>query len=143
MTYPFVAEATANDVLFALVAGRYYHCGKLNRGDRVTVVEEAGAGRKPAVAGKFLLISQKLRQTRSAESRHRNGNNGLQRNGAGMAGSDYRTDSLLQHSGQASRRRVVELVDPSQPLTGDYYKIKVPSGGYLWVNSEYLRYVGP
>jgi hypothetical protein len=146
VTYPFVAEATANDVFIRSGRGPgYYHCGKLNRGDRVTVVEEAGGW------AKILPLPENFSWIHKNYVKLDPQNPGIGTvTTAGSetvrvwAGSDY-IEPIRSFSIQARLHdgEVVELVDPSQPLTGDYYKIKVPSGGYLWVNSEYLRYVGP
>ncbi len=144
--YPFVAEATADDVFVRSGRGPgYYHCGKINRRDRVTVVEEVGGWAKilplpehyswihknyvklnpqnPAVGTVTTVGGETVRV---------------------WAGSDY-IEPIRSFSIQVRLNdgEVVELFDPAQPDTGDYYKIKVPSGGYLWVNSEFLRYVEP
>ena len=141
--YPLVAEAVTDDVFVRSGRGPgYYHCGTLDTGDRVTVVEETGGWAKilprPEHYSWIHKNHVRLNPDDPAVGTVTSDNVRV------WAGSDY-IEPIRSFSIQArlNAGEVVELFDPAQPETGDYYKIKVPSGGFLWVSSENLRYVGP
>lgn len=146
VAYPFIAEATANDVFVRSGRGPgYYHCGKINAGDQVTVVEEIGGWAKIVPLPEHYAWIHK----NNVRLNPQNPRLGTVTTVGGesvrvWAGSDY-IEPVRSFSIQARLNdgEVVELFDPAQPDTGNYYKIKVPSGGYLWINAEHLRYVGP
>jgi hypothetical protein len=47
VAYPFLAAATANDVYVRSGKGPgYYHCGKINTGTQITVIEESNGWAK-------------------------------------------------------------------------------------------------
>lgn len=141
--YPFMAQATANDVYVRSGRGLgYYHCGKLNQGDQVVVVEEIGGWAKILplpehyswIHKNYVKIDPKNPRLGTVT-------------GDGVrvwAGSDFiepiRSSSLQT---RLNTGEVVELLDTDAAATGDYYKIKPPTGAYLFVSCEYLRYAGP
>lgn len=141
--YPFLAEAVANDVYVRSGRGPgYYHCGKVNAGNQVTVVEEVGGWAKIVplaehyswIHKNYLKLNPQTPGVATVDGE----------NVRVWAGSDFiepiRSSSLQT---RLNSGEVVELFDPAQPDTGDYYKVKSPSGAYLYISSEYLKYVGP
>jgi hypothetical protein len=141
--FPFVASATANDVYVRSGRGPgYYHCGKVNTGDQVTVVEDAGGWAKILpLAEHYSWIHKNYVKLNPQTPRIGTVTGDNVRI---WAGSDFiepiRSSSLQT---RLNPGEIVELFDTSQSDTGDYYKIKSPSGAYLWISSEYLKYVGP
>ena len=141
--YPFVAEANTNDV--DVRSGRgpgYYHCGKLNTGDKVTIIEDSGGWAKVLpLPENYSWIHKNFVEIKPQAPRV-----GIVKgdNVRVWAGSDF-MEPIRSSSLQArlNTGEIVELFDPSQPDSGDYYKIKPPSGAFLWISSEFLRYVGP
>lgn len=143
VVYPFMAEATANDVYIRSGRGQgYYHCGKLNQGDKVVVVEEISGWAKILplpehyswIHKNYVKIDPKNPRIGTVT-------------GDGVrvwAGSDFiepiRSSSLQT---RLNSGEIVELLEPEAAATGDYYKIKPPTGAYLYVSCEYLRYTGP
>ena len=141
--YPVIAEATNDNVFVRSGRGPgYYHSGTLSAGDRVTVVEEVGGWAKILpLPTHYSWIHKNYVQLNPDDP---SVGTVTGDNVRVWAGSDY-IEPIRSFSIQArlNAGEVVELFDPAQPDTGDYYKIKVPSGGYLWVNSAELRYVEP
>ena len=143
IVYPFVAAAAANDVYVRSGRGPgYYHCGKVNTGDRVTVVEEAGGWAKILPLPENYSWIHKNYVKLNPQTPRMGTVTGD--NVRIWAGSDFiepiRSSSLQT---RLNPGEIVELFDASQSDTGDYYKIKSPSGAYLWISSDYLKYVGP
>ena len=142
--YPFVAAATGNDIYVRSGRGPgYYHCGKVNTGDQVTVVEEiSGWAKILPLAENYSWIHKNFVKLNP------------QTPGVGTivgdapariwAGSDFiepiRSSSLQT---RLNAGEIIDFYDATQPASGDYYKIKCPPGAYLWISSEYLKYVGP
>jgi len=142
--YPFVAEAIGNDVYVRSGRGPgYYHCGKINTGDKVTVVEDTGGWAKILplaenyswIHKNYIKLNPKTPKIATVTGD----------NVRVWAGSDF-IEPLRSNIMQArlNTGEIVELFDTAAAAeTGDYYKIKAPSGAYLWVSSEFLKYVGP
>lgn len=144
VVYPFVAAATSNDIYVRSGKGPgYYHCGKVNTGDLVTVIEEiSGWAKILPLPENYSWIHKNSVKLNS------------QTPGVGTitgetpariwAGSDFiepiRSSSLQT---RLNAGEIVDLFDATQTESGDYYKIKCPPGAYLWISSEYLKYVGP
>lgn len=59
---------------------------------------------------------------------------------AGADNIDSGSSSGLQT--KLNTGEIVELF-ANQPDTGDYYRIKPPTGAHLWINVDFLKYVGP
>ncbi|NLW83694.1 MAG: SH3 domain-containing protein [Phycisphaerae bacterium] len=143
VAYPFIAELTGNDVYIRSGRGPgYYHCGQVNRGDQVTVVEEVSGWAKilPLPENYSWIHKNYVR----LDPQNRNIGTVTGDNVRVWAGSDF-IDPIRSFSIQTrlNTGELVDLFDPAQPDSGDYYKIKSPTGAYLWISSEYLRYVGP
>lgn len=143
VAYPFIAEITGNDVYIRSGRGLgYYHSGKVNRGDQVTVVEEVSGW------AKVLPLPENYSWIHKNYVRLDPQNPGIGTvtgdNVRVWAGSDFiepiRSTSIQT---RLNTGELVDLFDPALPDSGDYYKIKSPAGSYLWISSEYLRYVAP
>lgn len=141
--YPFVAEVIGNNVYIRSGKGTaYYQCGKVQKGDKVTVFEEVfGWAKVVPPEGCYSWINKEFVDVESDQPTIGvlNGNNVRV-----WAGSDdiqpMRSSSMQT---KLNSGEIVELL-PDQPANdGDYYKIKPPAGAYLWINSEYLKYVEP
>jgi len=142
--YPFTAEAIGNDVYVRSGRGPgYYHCGKINTGDKVTVVEDSGGWAKilPLAENYSWIHKNYIKlNPQTPKIATVTGDNVRV-----WAGSDF-IEPLRSNIMQArlNTGEIVELFDTAAAAeTGDYYKIKAPSGAYLWVSSEFLKYVGP
>ena len=140
--YPLIANATGNDVYVRSGKGTaYYHCGKINLDDKVTVAEEVfGWAKVVPPAGSYSWIHKDYVDVKGGAPAVGELNDD---NVRVWAGSDY-IEPMRSSSMQTklSKGQKVELL-PDQPETGDYYKIKPPAGAYLWISSEFLKYVGP
>lgn len=141
--YPFIAAVTGNDVYIRSGRGPgYYHCGKVNTGNEVTVIEEvSGWAKILPLPDNFSWIHKnyvKLDPKTPGIGTITGDNVRV------WAGSDY-IEPIRSFSIQTrlNTGELVDLFDPAQTDTGDYYKIKSPPGAYLWISNEYLRYVGP
>lgn len=140
--YPFIAKATGNDIYIRSGKGTaYYYCGKVNRGEEVTVYEETfGWAKVLPPKGCYSWIHKDYVKAEANKP-----NIGvLQADSVRVwAGSDYieamRSSSLQT---KLNEGEIVELL-PDQPEESTYYKIKPPAGAYLWINAAYLEYVGP
>ncbi len=143
VVYPFVAEVSGSDVYVRSGRGPgYYHCGKVNTGDKVTVAEEAAGWAKILplpenyswIHKNYVKVDPKTPKVGTVTGD----------NVRVWAGSDFiepiRSSSLQT---RLNTGEVVELMDTAGAETGDYYKIKSPAGAFLWVSSEFLKYVGP
>lgn len=141
--YPFLAAAVGNDVYVRSGKGLgYYHCGKVNTGDQVTVVEEVAGWAKILplpenyswIHKSYVKVSPQAPKVGSVTGD----------NVRVWAGSDF-IEPLRSNSLQTrlNTGEIVELMDAGGAETGDYYKIKSPAGAYLWISSDLLKYVGP
>jgi hypothetical protein len=140
--YPFIAKVTGNDVYVRSGKGTaYYHCGKLNLDDELTVAEEVfGWAKVVPPAGSYSWIHKDYVNVEKGAPTLGVLNDD---NVRVWAGSDY-IEPMRSSSMQTklNKGQKVELL-PNQPETGDHYKIKPPAGAYLWVSCEFLKYVGP
>lgn len=140
--YPLIAKATGNDIYVRSGKGTaYYHCGKINLDDKVTVVEEVfGWAKVVPPAGSYSWIHKDYVDVEKGAPAIGVLNDD---NVRVWAGSDY-IEPMRSSSMQTklSKGQKVELL-PDQPETGDYYKIKPPAGAYLWISCEFLKYMGP
>ena len=140
--YPFIAKVTASDVYVRSGKGTaYYHCGKVTLDDTLIVAEESfGWAKVIPPKGSYSWIHKDyidIQKSNPSIGELKGDNVRV------WAGSDYieatRSSSMQTKLSTGDK---VELL-PDQPETGDYYKIKPPAGAYLWVNSGFLKYVGP
>jgi len=146
--YPFIAEVTGNNVYIRSGKGPlYYHCGKLNIGNTVTVVEDAdGWSKIVPPEGCYSWIHKDYVKVSAGSNK----GEVIGENVRVWAGSDFieasRSDSmqvkLNKNKDQIDEDDFVELLS-DQPENSAYYKIKPPAGAFLWVSSEFLKYVGP
>ncbi len=143
MEFPQIAEVTGTDVNIRSGPGTsYYRCGKLNPGDKITVVDILHNTWAKIVPpeGSYSWISKTYVQL--------NPNNPKIGVLTGddvrvWAGSDF-VEPLHSHSQQTKLYKgdIVELAGPAD-LDADYYKIKPPADAYLWVSMDYLKLLGP
>ena len=139
--YPFIAEVTGSDIYIRSGKGTaYYHCGKVQKGDMLTVFEEVfGWAKILPPEGCYSWIHKDYVEVQTAQPTI-----GVLKgdNVRVWAGTDYiqpmRSSSMQT---KLNSGEIVELMD-DQPTGGDYYKIKPPTGAYLWMSCEYLNYVG-
>ena len=137
-SFPYTAEITGNDVYVRSGPGtNFYHCGKLNTGDKVKVVGKQFSWLRivPPV-GSFSWISMQYvdiapnDQTVGTVT----GNNVRV-----YAGSDYVKplySTTLQ--GKLSKGEKVKLTGEQMD---DYYKIAAPPFAYLWVSTNFTKAV--
>lgn len=143
MEFPQLAEVAGTDVNIRSGPGTsYYRCGKLNAGDKVTVVDILHNTWAKIVPpeGSYSWIAKTYVQLNPNNPR------------VGVltgddvrvwAGSDF-VEPLHSHSQQVKLYKgdIVELVGPAD-LDADYYKIKPPADAYLWLSMEYIKLLGP
>jgi len=138
-SFPYVAEIIGDNINVRSGPGtNYYHCVKLNTGDRVKVVASKYSWSHivPPV-GSFSWVSK---QYVSVDP-----NNPSVGVVAGDSVRVYAGSDFLKpmHSTtmqlELNKGDKVELMGQEQD---DYYKIVPPSGAYLWVLTEYTKPVG-
>ncbi len=141
--FPYVAEIVGTEVYVRSGAGTaYYHCGKLNAPQRVTVVaSEANNWFKILPpAGSFSWISKTYVKVDAAQP-----TKGVVTGDAVRvwAGSDFvepmRSSSLQTKLNQGA---IVEIIG-NPAGEGDYYKITPPAGAFLYISGENLKAVLP
>ncbi|MFA5239514.1 MAG: SH3 domain-containing protein [Phycisphaerae bacterium] len=139
LSFPYVGEIIGDNVNVRSGPGtNYYHCGKLNTGDRVKVVASKYSWSHivPPV-GSFSWISK---QYVSVDPNNPSVGVVTGDSVRVYAGSDFlkpmhsTTMQLELNKGDK-----VELMGQEQD---DYYKIVPPSGAYLWVLTEYTKPIG-
>ncbi len=147
--YPFVAEVTGTNVYVRsdkkLSA---YACTKLHRPDKVIVGgEESGWAKIMPPRGSYSWIykayvkidpdNPKVGIVTGENVRVWAGADGIE---AGRSmGFQVKMNKDPENIDDDD---IVEL-RPDQPETGEYYKIKPPADAYLWISTEFLKYVGP
>jgi len=133
---PYVAEITGNDVYIRSGAGdNFYRCGKLFRGDEVSVVKtQQGWSCIEPPPGCFSWIAMQYVSINLA-----NPTMGIVTgdNVGVYAGSDY-VEPMYSTSKQVTLNRGdnVKLLGEERD---DYYKIAPPDGAHLWVSSQYVE----
>ncbi|HCO93082.1 MAG TPA: hypothetical protein DIU00_03885 [Phycisphaerales bacterium] len=135
-TFPYSAEITGNDVYVRSGPGtNFYHCGKLNTGDKVRVVgKQFSWSRIIPPAGSFSWISMQYVRIAPDDSAV-----GIVTgdNVRVYAGSDYVKplySTTLQ--GKLSKGEKVKLLGEQMD---DYYKIAAPAFAYLWVSTNFTN----
>ncbi len=135
-SFPYTAEITGNDVYVRSGPGtNFYHCGKLNTGDKVKVVgKQFSWSRIVPPAGSFSWISMqyvKINPNEPAVGIVTGDNVRV------YAGSDYVKplySTTLQ--GKLSKGEKVKLLGEQMD---DYYKIAAPPFAYLWVSTQFTK----
>ena len=137
-SYPYDALITGDRVKIRSGPGtNFYHCGFLNKGDRVTVVSRQFSwSRIVPPAGTFSWISEQYVKIDPSNPGY-----GLVTGNSVRvyAGSDY------QKAMYSTTRQGMLDKDEKVKLLGEqadgYYKIAPPSFAYLWVSTEYTKAV--
>ena len=141
--YPYEAEITGDDVYVRSGAGTaYYACSKLNKGDRVTIVDDMDGVWSKIVppAGSFSWISMQYVQPDPTDPTI-----GIVTgdNVNVWTGSDrVKPEVSTSKQGKLNKGETVKLLGEQ---LGNYYKIAVPSlpDAYLWVSTQYTKPVPP
>jgi len=135
-SFPYTAEITGNDVYVRSGPGtNFYHCGKLNAGEKVKVVDKQFSwSRIVPPAGSFSWISMQYVDVAPNDQTVGivNGDNVRV-----YAGSDYVKplySTTLQ--GKLSKGEKVKLLGEQMD---DYYKIAAPPFAYLWVSTQLTK----
>ena len=135
-SFPYSAEITGDDVYVRSGPGtNFYHCGKLNTGDKVRVVgKQFSWSRIIPPAGSFSWISMQYVRIAPDDT-----SVGIVTgdNVRVYAGSDYVKplySTTLQ--GKLSKGEKVKLLGEQMD---DYYKIAAPAFAYLWVSTNFTN----
>ena len=140
VSFPHIAQVTGNNVYVRSGAGKaFYYCTKLSAPMKVLVVDQKyGYSKIAPPKGSYSWISKTFVKVDAANP------------GVGVVtGDSVRVYAGADHVaprnttwGQArlDKGDIVRMVGPA---VGDYYKIQSPVGSYLWVSSQYLKYLGP
>jgi uncharacterized protein YgiM (DUF1202 family) len=135
-SFPYTAEITGDDVYIRSGPGtNFYRCGKLNKGDKVKVVDKQFSwSRIIPPAGSFSWISMQYVSISPSDSTVGivNGDNVRV-----YAGSDF-VKPLYSTSlqGKLSKGEKVKLLGEQ---LDDYYKIAPPPFAYLWVSTDFTK----
>ncbi|MGB2864344.1 MAG: hypothetical protein WBC05_13520 [Sedimentisphaerales bacterium] len=137
-SFPYTAEITGDDVYVRSGPGtNFYHCGKLNTGDKVKVVDKQFSwSRIVPPVGSFSWISMDyvtINPTDPAVGTVTGDNVRV------YAGSDYVKplhSTTLQ--GKLSKGEKVKLLGEQMD---DHYKIASPPFAYLWVSTNFTKAV--
>jgi len=141
-SFPYVAQITGDDVYARSGPGTYYyHCSKLNKGDKVVVVgSKFSWSRIVPPEGSFSWISKQYVSVDPANP------------GIGVVTGD----AVRVYAGSVAQKPIhsekvqnkLNKSDKVKIITGeeeasDYYKIIPPVGAYLWVSTRYIEALGP
>ncbi len=137
-SFPYTAEITGDDVYVRSGPGtNFYHCGKLNTGDKVKVVgKQFSWSRIVPPAGSFSWISMQYVTINPTDPKVGTVTGD---NVRVYAGSDYVKplySTTLQ--GKLSKGEKVKLLGEQMD---DYYKIAAPPFAYLWVSTNFTKAV--
>lgn len=135
-SYPYDALITGDRVKIRSGPGtNFYHCGFLNKGDRVTVVaRQFSWSRIVPPAGTFSWISEQYVKIDPA-----NPDIGIVTGNSVRvyAGSDYwKAMYSTTKQGLLDKEEKVKLLGEQ---SDGYYKIAPPSFAYLWVSTQYTK----
>ena len=135
-SFPYTAEITANDVYVRSGPGtNFYHCGKLNTGERVKVVDKQFSwSRIVPPADSFSWISMDFVTITPSDPKTGTVTGD---NVRVYAGSDFVKplySTTLQ--GKLSKGEKVKLL--GEQMDG-YYKIAAPPFAYLWVSTQFTK----
>lgn len=140
--FPYIAEVTGTDVYVRSGPGTaYYFCDKINAPDQVIVAAvENNWSKIIPPPGSFSWISKTY-----VELDKQNPQIGIVTGDAVRiwAGSNFhspeRSSSQQTRLNEGDTVKLIAKPDQSP----DHYKIFPPTAAYLWINSQYLKYVGP
>ena len=138
--FPYVAQITADDVYYRSGAGtNYYPCGRLKKGDKVTVVGgEFGWSRIVPPAGSFSWVSTQYVTVDPQNA----GVGTITGNSVRVyVGSEY-TDLIHSTTPELKLNRGDKVKLTGEQNSG-YYKIAPPAGSYRWVSTKYTEPVSP
>jgi len=140
--YPFIAKVTGNNVYVRSGKGTaYYHCGKVNLNDQVTVVGQAfGWAEILPPEGSYSWIHKNYVDVKEEQPTVGVLTGDNVRVWAGSDNIEPMRSSSMQT--KLNTGEIIELF-ADQPKDADYYKIKPPAGAKLTINCEFLKYVGP
>ncbi len=135
-SFPYTAEITGDDVYIRSGPGtNFYHCGKLNAGDKVKVVgKQFSWSRVLPPAGSFSWISMQYVTINPTDPKIGTVTGD---NVRVYAGSDFVKplySTTLQ--GKLSKGEKVKLLGEQ---LDDYYKIAPPPFSYLWVSTSFTK----
>jgi len=139
-SFPYVAEITGDNVNVRSGRGtNYYSCGKLNKGDRVKVVNhQLGWSCIVPPAGSFSWISKQYIGI------------DLDNPTVGIVTGDgvrvYAGSDLIKPMHSTTLQRKVNWGDKVELLgevKENYHKVAPPAGAYLWVSTQYTKAVDP
>lgn len=138
-SFPYIAEITGDDVYIRSGPGTdYYTCGKLNKADRVKVVDSRFSWSCIVPpAGRFSWISMQYVSIDKNDSTVGVVTGDNVRVWAGSANIKPIHSTRLQL--RLNRDEKVRLLGEEKD---DYYKITPPSGAYLWVSTRYTKPLG-
>ncbi len=140
VSFPHKAQVTGENVYVRSGAGKaFYYCTKLSAPAIVVVVDQKyGYSKIIPPKGSYSWISKTFVKADPANP------------GVGVvtdesvrvyAGADH--VAPRNSTSQQARLNDGDVVRMVGPAVGDYYKIVSPVGSYLWVSSQYLKYIGP
>jgi SH3-like domain-containing protein len=138
-SFPYIAEITEDNVNIRSGPGtNYYHCGKLNTGDKVKVVASKYSwSHIVPPEGSFSWVSK---QYISADP-----NNPRIGVVTGNAVHVYAGSDLLKPMHSTTVQLELNSGDKVELMgeeMDDYYKIAPPTGAYLWVLTQYTKPLG-
>ena len=140
--YPFIAEVIGTNVYVRSGNSQNdYPCTKLDAPAKVTVLaEEFGWAKILPPEGCYSWIYKAYVKVDSANPTVGVLTGDNVRVWAGADNIDSGNSSGLQT--KLNTGEIVELF-PDQPETGDYYRIKPPTGAHLWISADYLKFASP
>ncbi len=141
--FPYMAEVIGTEVYVRSGPGTaYYHCGKLNAPQRVTVVAAEANNWFKIVPppGSFSWISKKYVSVDPAQPTKGTVTEDVVRV---WAGSDF-VEPMRSSSLQTKLNKGASVEIVGNPAgEGDYYKITPPAGAFLYVSGESLKPILP
>ncbi len=141
--FPYVAEIIGNDVYVRSGPGTaYYHCGKLNAPSQVIVTGSTHGGWMEIYPppGSFSWISKSYVRIDQTHTKIGVVTGDAVRVWTGSEFVEPMRSEKLQV--KLNHGDTVELIGEAS-IEGEYYKIVPPTGARLWVNGDFLKYVGP
>ena len=140
ITFPYVAQVTGDNVLVRAGNGTlYYVCSKLNTGQKVTVVaSEYGWSKILPPKGSFSWISKDFVKLEPTNDEIGIVTRDSVRIWAGS--NDY---DPLRSIGLQTKLNTGDIIQRIGAETSGYYKITPPTGAYLWVSTQFIKYLGP
>ena len=138
--FPHIALVTGDNVYVRAGNGTsHYKCGKLNAGQKVTVVgSEYGWSKILPPQGSFSWISKDFVKLEEGNDKIGTVTNDTVRVWAGS--NDY---DPLRSIGLQTKLNKGDIVQRIGPETSGYYKIVPPTGAYLWISNQFIKYFGP